>query len=162
MLLSGPHSMSDISTTKCLWLLITLHDIKGHMSNVFAELKHKAAGTPAQEIEKIKQTTLAKGTLRCVDYRKATILLCEAMNRTSKDYNLIQLASTAAEISEILYATNDKRSPRTILRLYNHSLTECCVQKCIVSPSRCYAQKCLGSTSMHSCATAPHSLGLSA
>ena len=41
-----------------------LHDIKGHMSNIFADLKNVATGTPAEEIEK-NQTILTKATLRC-------------------------------------------------------------------------------------------------
>ena len=56
------------------------------MANLFEELPKHVNGSTAVELKKIKSTLLAKDTLRCVDYRKAGILLCQA---TEADESLL-------------------------------------------------------------------------
>ena len=96
-----------------------LHDLKGHMANLFEELPKHVSGLTAVEIKKIKSTLLGKDTLRCVDYRKACILLCKAMHETQADESHVLLIDTLVEICEIMYADVEQRSPRSILRLHN-------------------------------------------
>ena len=96
-----------------------LHDFKGHMSNLFDELPYLLKGNALKELTKIKESVLNKNTLRCVDYRKATILLSQALRTTEASENMRMIADTAVEICEILYSREDRRSPRSILRLHN-------------------------------------------
>ena len=64
---------------------------------------------------------LNKDTLRCIDYRKAAILLCKALHDNTADENLVHLhvVDTLVEIREILYADRESRSPRSVLCLHN-------------------------------------------
>ena len=62
---------------------------------------------------------LNKDTLRCIDYRKATVLLCKVLHDNTADENLVLLVDTLVEIYEILYADSELRSPRSVLRLHN-------------------------------------------
>ena len=96
-----------------------LHDIKGHMANLFEEIPKHATGEIAAEIQKIKSSVLNKDTLRCIDYRKAAVLLCKALHDCDTDENLICLVDTLVEICEILYSGIESRSPRSVLRLHN-------------------------------------------
>ena len=96
-----------------------LHDIKGHMANLFEELPKHVSGAVETEVQKIKSTILNKDTLRCVDYRKAAVLLSKALHDTAAENSLVQLVDTLVEICEILYADIELRSPRSVLRLHN-------------------------------------------
>ena len=96
-----------------------LHDFKGHMSNIFHELPRLLTGETYVEVTKVKESVLNKDTLRCVDYRKAAILLSRALHSTQASEDIRNLADTAVEICVILYATDDLRTPRNILRLHN-------------------------------------------
>lgn len=66
-----------------------LHDIKGHMTNIFEEIPKHVTGVVGAEIQKIKSTILNKDTLRCVDYRKAAVLLCKALHDHKAEENLL-------------------------------------------------------------------------
>jgi len=96
-----------------------LHNFKGHMANLFDELPFLLTGNALKEVTKIKDSVLNKNTLRCVDYRKATILLSQALRTTEVSENVKMIADTAVEICEMLYTREDRRSPRSILRLHN-------------------------------------------
>ena len=98
-----------------------LHDFKGHMANLFAELPKILHGSAAEELGKVKESILNKTTLRCVDYRKATILLSSALRKIDADTNIVRLIDTAVELCEILYSKAGYRTPRSILRLHNIS-----------------------------------------
>jgi hypothetical protein len=72
-----------------------LHNFKGHMSNLFQELPTLLSGNAATKVDKIKQSMLSRDTLRCVDYRKATILLSLALEDSSVSDEIKMLADTA-------------------------------------------------------------------
>ena len=94
-------------------------DLKGHMANLFEEIPKHVTGATATAVQKIKSTILTKDTLRCVDYRKASILLCRALHDTTADEKLVTLVETLVEISEIMYSDVEQRSPKSVLRLHN-------------------------------------------
>lgn len=96
-----------------------LHDFKGHMSNFFEELPKHVSKPVVAEIEKVKTVAFGKDTLRCVDYRKAVVLLSKALHQTCRDKGIVQIVDTMVEICEIMYADPDRRCPRSILRLHN-------------------------------------------
>lgn len=99
-----------------------LHDFKGHMANLVGEIKEKVTGETKSEVNKIISATLGKDTLRCVDYRKTAILLSNALHETKADQSLCGLVDTVVEICQLMYATEEVRSPRAILRLHNLTL----------------------------------------
>ena len=88
-----------------------LHDMKGHMANLFDEIPKYVSGVVGAEVNKIKSAILNKDTLRCIDSCKATVLLCKALHDNTVDENLVCLVDTLFEICEILYADIESRSP---------------------------------------------------
>ena len=64
-------------------------------------------------------SVLGKETKRGSDYRKATLLILQAMQQHSTDHKLTMLFASAAEIQEIVYAREDRKSDQSILRLHN-------------------------------------------
>ena len=96
-----------------------LHDMKGHMANLFDEIPKHTTGIVGGEVQKIISAILHKDTLRCINYRKATVLLCKVLHDDTADDNLVLLVDTLVEICEILYADSELRSPRSVLRLHN-------------------------------------------
>ena len=96
-----------------------LHDIKGHISHLLEETLPIITGTLRAEVQKIIDTVLDKEAKRCSDYRKAMLLIVGAMQQYSTSQKVTTLFSTAAEIQEILYSREDKRTDQSILRLYN-------------------------------------------
>ena len=64
---------------------------------------------------------LSKDTLRASDYRKAIIVLYKTLVDCDADTDLVHILRTGMEITELLYASADKRSATTILRLHNIS-----------------------------------------
>ena len=88
------------------------------MVNLF-DLPFLLTGNALKEVTKIKESVLYKNTMRCVDYRKATILLSQALRTTEVSENMRMIADTAVQICEILYTRDDRRSPRSILHLHN-------------------------------------------
>ena len=60
-----------------------LHDFKGHMANIIAEVRANTQGSIHWEVEKVYTATLKKDTIRGVDYRKATILLSNTYEKVS-------------------------------------------------------------------------------
>ena len=91
-----------------------LHDIKGHLSNVFEETSKLLSGESLTKFTNICSTILGKDTLRCSDYRKATILISLVLKESNAE-----VFRTAAEINELLYANVTKRSPESILHVHN-------------------------------------------
>lgn len=107
-----------------------LHDFKGHMSNVIGEIKKQVTSNTKAEVEKVTTAMLGKDTLRCVDYRKATILLSNALHQTNADPAMCKLLDTAVEICQLMYAREEKRSPKAVLRMHNVTLVHAtlCIQ----------------------------------
>ena len=98
-----------------------LHDFKGHMSNLLEELPFHVVGKANEELAVIKKSVLGKSTLRCVDYRKAAILVSQAFRKADVhvEADIKTLVDTAVEICEIMYSQDNMRTQRNILRLHN-------------------------------------------
>ena len=98
-----------------------LHDFKGHMSNLLEELPFHVVGKAYEELAVIKKSVLGKSTLRCVDYRKAAILVSQAFRKADVrvEADIKILVDTAVEICEIMYSQDNMRTQRNILRLHN-------------------------------------------
>ena len=97
-----------------------LHGFKGHISNLLEELPFHVVGK-AYELAVIKKSVLGKSSLRCVDYRKAAILVSQAFRKADVrvEADIKTLVDTAVEICEIMYSQDNMRTQHNILRLHN-------------------------------------------
>ena len=121
-----------------------LHDFKGHMANIIAEVRANTQGSIHGEVEKVYTATL-KDTIRGVDYRKATILLSNTFEKVSPNSDHHLLFNTAVQISEVLYSRETSRSQKKILRFHNLSFQH--AVQCIDTfhtPTSITKQKMLG------------------
>ena len=62
---------------------------------------------------------MKKETKRACDYRHAAILILLCLLKHNKHSKVCTIFRTIVEISEIMYSSEEKRTPRSILRLYN-------------------------------------------
>ena len=113
----------------------SMHDIAGHISNIFEESpnhiskptekskrKQKAKETTPDELKMIINLSMeGKEVKLCVDYRLSLLKVSHYMKDRfeEKDQNLQLMLDTLVEIQAILYLPEEERTPRTILRLHN-------------------------------------------
>ena len=95
-----------------------LHDLKGHLKNLFEILPEILDKKISLEVSEVLELDLSKEKKTGADYRLAAMHLLALLRRTVHQH-IVKLLETIVTVSEILYATDDKRSPRQILRLYN-------------------------------------------
>ena len=96
-----------------------LHDIKGHLSNLFEELPF-LVGEFKKDMMGLIETSLQKVKTNCADLR-CLVIQCSLFLQSKEaiDWKIKLLISTITEISHILYRRSDERSPKLVLRLYN-------------------------------------------
>ena len=96
-----------------------LHDFKGRAYNLLKEIPILLT-TPLKEDVELIQTTVPKQKVSGALLRLATIKLYLKLSRHSDvDKRIIQLMGTLVKISELLYATDNIRTPKSILQLHN-------------------------------------------
>ena len=99
-----------------------LHDLKGHLINLLPEIPHILTGESKTRVCQLLQHLLLskkQGGFSGSDLRVCLIeldCLIQSLD-VSKDVRL--LLRTAVQISKILYSSDEKRSPKAILQLYN-------------------------------------------
>ena len=100
-----------------------LHDLKGHLAQIITEAASMATQETHDIIREVQQTVLNKNTLRCSDYRKATAVIYGKLQKCTSSHPIItELFRTATEISQLMYADDTKRTPKTVLRMHNTTL----------------------------------------
>lgn len=102
-----------------LALVEPMHDIGGHIDNVFEELPHHLTPEEKSLFEKVIEISYGnKETKRNVDKRKALleVILQLDYKISGKPMNILK---TLAEIQRILYLNESKRMPNEVLRLHN-------------------------------------------
>ena len=104
-----------------------LHDITGHIKNLFAELP---THLPKEE-KKLFNTTVhasfdGKDCKRGCDYRASLIKLCSVLYQ-KVSHNVYKILTTLCEIQQILYAKEISRTSETILRLHNLTFQHACL-----------------------------------
>ena len=110
--------LADINLQRyCILDCEPLHDIKGHLTNLFTKLPHIIGDAQLRsETIQLLDIVVPKEKPSGGDYRRVAIrLLALIKGRTHEDICL--LMSTIVEISDILYANDNKRNTVTILRL---------------------------------------------
>ena len=95
--------------------------MKGHLSNVFDELPYLLEKSLAEDVTAVFNVHVhMKETKQGGDFHLAAInVLALLRKQESTPVQVLKLIETAVDISELLYADEVKRSPKTILRLYN-------------------------------------------
>lgn len=71
------------------------HVIKGRLSNVFEETSKLLGGEALTKLANSCSTVLGKDTLRCSDYRKATILISLGLKESDADQTMVEVFRTA-------------------------------------------------------------------
>ena len=99
-----------------------LHDLKGHFHNLVDEL---LTILPSRLQNKCSDLVEAKLGVKvsAADIRATVISLYVLIlkDRQSLDSRVVDLLTTAVKLCEILYSSEDKRSPKQILSLYNNA-----------------------------------------
>lgn len=98
-----------------------LHDLKGHISNLFKKLPSLLKDDIKMSCEEIIKTTTSD-KIRGADYRVTLIQVYLYLSERNVSPKIIQLLKTAVCISKMLYLPESCRHPRHILQLYNTTL----------------------------------------
>ena len=98
-----------------------LHDLKGHLANLLPQLPSIVGeDILRKQIQDCLATDLdSKTTKRGGDYRLAAIHILALVRNSNCPGEVLQLMESIVEISELLYADDTKRTPKSILRLFN-------------------------------------------
>ena len=123
LLLNPSETLSELNLD-CYTILDCepLHDMKGHIQNIFEEITPKLDRILRAEVKALINTDLGKDMKTGGDYRLTAIHLLALLKKRNPAYEVLILIQTLVEISELLYADDSKRSPKSILRLYMASL----------------------------------------
>ncbi len=96
-----------------------LHDIKGHLSNLFEELPYIVGPSLKKEITDIIENGMQKDKINFA-YLRCLAIHCQMfLDSKSVEWKVKSLMATITEISHNLYRKNVERSPKMVLRLYN-------------------------------------------
>ena len=97
-----------------------LHDIKGHLANLFTELPYVLEGSVRDTCQRIIDSNLKKEKVKGADLRLTAIqVYLYLLANHDESSQVLLLLQTAVQISEILYLPASKRTPKRVLQLYN-------------------------------------------
>ena len=94
-----------------------MHDLSAHLRNIYVSLPHH---TKNKELVK-KQIKLAHGdkdTPRCADTRASVLKLLSVTSQREMGHHQYDLLNTFAEMQKLLYAPEETRTPRAVLRTH--------------------------------------------
>ena len=100
-----------------------LHDIKGHMINIFKELRSPdyLDDEARQTLEDVLEAYLHKEKEKGSDYRYACIFAYNALRNTSAPKDILQILETLLEITHVLYMPSSEAThiPKLLWRISN-------------------------------------------
>lgn len=86
-----------------------LHDLKSHLSLIIPAAASIAKNETPELISDIQVSILNKITLKCSDYRKATVLIYNKLRRSAiSDPVITELFQTDTEITHLMYTHDPK------------------------------------------------------
>ena len=101
-----------------------LHDICNHTKNLYDELpRHLPKNEKAKLNDIISTSFHSKEAKNSSDYRKSLLIVTNWLIQNLSEHYITKIFSTFAEIQEITYAVEEKRSRPKILRLSNITFT---------------------------------------
>ena len=117
-----------------------LHDLKGHLINLLTELPHILSGECKKLTKDLENLLFSKKKNGCSgsDLRVALIEVNNLLQYQEVSDDVKVLLSTAVKISERLYSSDLKRTPKTVLQLYNCSWLHHELCKCLFSKPKEY------------------------
>ena len=95
-----------------------LHGIKGHFINLFAELPYILPNNIKPDVNQLLRSCLRKEKVTGADLRATAIVLFKFLSGKVAT-EIEALIESAVRIAEISYLAEHKRTPRSILQLYN-------------------------------------------
>ena len=97
-----------------------LHDLKGHIINLITELPYiLPSGDTTAQCNHLISSCLAKEKKSGADMRRVIIQLYLLLKDLDCGSKILLLLQTIIKIGEILYSSDNTRSPRKLLQLYN-------------------------------------------
>ena len=97
-----------------------LHDIKGHLINLIAEMPNILKDETKSKCTHLIDNCIAKDKKSGADMRRVAIqLLLLLLKDIHCSRDIIFLLQSIIKIGEIAYSRDDKRCPRQLLQLYN-------------------------------------------
>ena len=95
-----------------------LHDICNHTKNLYDELPHLPKNEKAK-LNNISTSFHSKEAKNASDYRKNLLLVTNWLIQNLSEHYITKILSTFAEIQEITYAVEEKRScPKICLKVH--------------------------------------------
>ena len=122
-----------------------LHDLKGHLYNLLPEIPYLLDSPLNMECQHLLDTTLPKQKVSGAFLRVAAMKPLIKLQHNQVSKCILDLLETIVRISELLHSFDHKRTPKTVLQLYNvswyhHEL--CC--KLLSSPRKQTCQHFFG------------------
>jgi len=110
-----------------------LNDLKGHLKHLLTELPYILNGEPLELCQELLENLLLskrEGGFTGADLSVALLEVYKILHCLDVQAEVKLLLQTATKISEILYASEDKQTPKAVLQLYNctwmhHELYTC-------------------------------------
>ena len=97
-----------------------LHDISHHTQNLFDELPYHTSKEMKQTLKKVIHTSFnGKEVKNSADYKESLLIVGAWLIQNYPNHFITNIITTFAEIQEILYAPNSKRSIQSVFRLRN-------------------------------------------
>lgn len=96
-----------------------LHDLKGHLLNLFEELPYVLPPQLQLQCKELLEANLAKEKVTGADIRATSIHILLLLLNSDVNEKIILLQLTIVKVSEILYSISATRSQKSILKLYN-------------------------------------------
>jgi len=96
-----------------------LRDLKGHLKHLLTELPYILHGELCQELLENLLLSNREGGFTGPDLRVALLEVYKLLHCLDVQAEVKLLLQTAAKISEILYASENKQTPKAVLQLYN-------------------------------------------
>jgi len=98
-----------------------LHDLKGHFRNLFEEIPATLPDQLCASATNLIQATLSKDKTTGADLRRTLINLYLLLTNHGASASTVLLLKTAVNMSEVMYLSEEHRTPRRILQLSNNS-----------------------------------------
>ena len=92
-----------------------MHDLAGHLGNIYTSLPHHIDNKQKDSLTSLIKLCIGpKDTPRCADMRASVLKLIPS----AADYGVEDVLNSFAELQQLLYARESRRTPNAILRCY--------------------------------------------
>ena len=125
-----------------------LHDLKGHFSNLLNEIPSLLEGNVHTQCVNLIAAKIRQ-KVSAADIRTTMIALYAIFQKADISPDVLNLAKTAVKISEILYSSDEKRTPKQLLSLYNTAWLHMELCKKLLPQPHCSSRRKFYGTYLH-------------